>query len=132
MRLINWFLGQAGQELTQSSISKSWSFDDLLWAINISVCSKPLEEPEDIREVVELLFELNPYLLLNMKDSSSLSSIPKSYGEPALNFLLIGKTLDESQLPLYIPKLSLLLKSRLDFSQSFKPSIYQYLCPLSN
>jgi hypothetical protein len=127
MKILNWFKGEAGQELLALSLSRDWELEDLLWAINLAVCSKVIETKEDILELSELLIKLDPWLM-NPLVSNSIE-FPKAY-TTAAGFLSQASNINDQNLEAYKSKLHKLLELRVEFAKQHKPQVAQHI--LSN
>jgi len=124
MKILNWFKGEAGQELLGISLDRDWEMDDLLWAINLAVCSKAIETKEDILQLSELLLKLNPWLM-NPLISGSLE-FPKPYTNAA-GFLSQSSNINDQNLEAYKSKLQELLELRVEFGKQYKPQVAQHI-----
>ena len=125
MSLIDWFRGEASRELADVSKSKGWVFDDLIWAINLAICSKTLETKEDVLDLCQLLVELNPYLLAESLHLLG-DSLPEAYGNKAVKFLKASSRIkDDNDLDEYKTNLHKLLRLRVEFVSKHKPYLVE-------
>lgn len=119
-KLIRFYVGDAGRELQSKGEENGWTFKEMLWAINLALCSKPFEV-EDIPKLVSLLIEINPYLLVDIEE------YPDSYSAKAITLFNAGLFLNPQKVDDYKKVLSNVLSKRTLYCETIIPHIYKQL-----